>query len=339
MFIRKNLTLFQLIRFTWYHLIWMTIWGAFVVSMYSVFHVRWISIPWLPISVIGIATSFFVGFKANSSYDRLWEARKIWGSIVNNSRKWASTVKVYIHDENLSNEALMVHKKRLIKRQVAWLYALRSQLLQPATWEHTEATFGVGKMNTARKRRTLDLFNNDDVEFLLRKYMTEECESIIPKTNAATHILDKNAQDLLSLKKLGLLSDYRHVELQNLINQLYDDQGQCERIKKFPFPRQYATGSLYFIGIFILLLPFGMITEFEKLNQVSIWLTVPFVSLVGWVFILMELIGDYSENPFGGLPNDVPMLSLCRTIEIDLLEMIGEEDISPPIEPQGSLLL
>lgn len=298
--------------------------------------------PWLPISVIGIATSFFVGFKNNSSYARLWEARMIWGAIVNNSRMWGSSVKAFIYPEegnDLSEEEAHAIKKRLIKRQIAWLFTLRSQLLIPATWEHTEAAFGVGRVNKERKRGILDLFGGADTQEMLEKYLGEDCRELKKASNPAVHILDKMAQEVHELKSKNIISDYRHVKLQDMINNQIAEQGKCERIKKFPFPRQYATGSLYFISIFILLLPFGMITEFEKLADELIWLTVPFAALVGWVFILMELIGDYSENPFGGLPNDVPMLAICRSIEIDLLEMIGETDIPKPIEPQRDLLL
>ena len=119
----------------------------------------------------------------------------------------------------------------------------------------------------------------------------------------------------------------------------YDHQGKCERIKKFPLPRQYGSMSFIFIGIFIFLLPFGMVSEFSEPGEFGAWLSVPFTVLAGWFYLLMELVDDYSENPFEGLGNDIPMLSLCRTIEIDLLEMIGEEGIPKPIEVKNGVLM
>jgi ion channel-forming bestrophin family protein len=68
-------------------------------------------------------------------------------------------------------------------------------------------------------------------------------------------------------------------------------------------------------------------------------MSIPFGALIGWVYVVMELIGDYSENPFEGLPYDVPMLSICRTIEIDLLHMLGEKDVPPPIQPIHNILM
>ncbi len=91
--------------------------------------------------------------------------------------------------------------------------------------------------------------------------------------------------------------------------------------------------------IFIFLLPLGMISEFANLGQYGVWLSVPFTIIVGWVYMMMELVGDYSENPFEGLGNDIPMLSLVRTIEIDLKQMLNEKDIPPPIESKNGVLM
>ncbi len=97
--------------------------------------------------------------------------------------------------------------------------------------------------------------------------------------------------------------------------------------------------SMIFTGIFIFLLPFAMVGEFHNHENYIVWLAIPFSALVAIVFLLMELIGDYSENPFEGLGNDIPMLSLCRVIEIDLLEMLGEKDLPPNIEAVDGVLM
>lgn len=342
MFVTKNISFWQLLKFTWFHIVWLTLWACLAVFLFHVLEIHWLGIPWLPVSVIGIAVSFFVGFKNNSSYGRLWEARMIWGAIVNNSRSWASSVLNFVSEENISDsekENVIATKTRLVKRHIAWLYTLRAQLLIPAQWEHTQVGSGVGKINRARRK---NIFGNNcgpEVKQVLNKYLPNEAEKFAGKTNAAVQILNEQAKDLKALKDKGALSDYQFVKLQELIHKHYDEQGKSERIKGFPFPRQYATGSFYFIGIFIFLLPFGMLTEFDKLLEEDIWLTVPFVVLIGWVFILMELIGDYSENPFQGLPNDIPLKSICRTIEIDLLQMLGEENVPEKVTGSNGVLM
>ena len=127
-----------------------------------------------------------------------------------------------------------------------------------------------------------------------------------------------------------------------MLGEFYTLQGQSERIKNFPFPRQYATVNYIFVWIFLILLPFGMLNIFSDSSHLnSSWLAVPFTMLVSWVFILMEMIGDYSENPFEGLYNDVPITSMSRSIEIDIRQMLDETDLPEPIEPiwDGSVLL
>jgi len=82
-----------------------------------------------------------------------------------------------------------------------------------------------------------------------------------------------------------------------------------------------------------------MISEFAKIGQYGVWLSVPFTIIIGWVYLMMELVGDYTENPFEGMGNDIPMLSLCRTIEIDLKEMLRETDLPPVIEAKNGVLM
>jgi len=136
------------------------------------------------------------------------------------------------------------------------------------------------------------------------------------------------------LHEKSLIDDFRHMELANMIKEFYTLQGKSERIKNFPFPRQYATVNLFFVWIFIILLPFGMLNIVSGMsNELFIWLTIPICVLVSWVFIMMELIGDYSENPFEGLFNDVPISSLARSIEIDIRQMLEETDLPDPLPP------
>lgn len=82
-----------------------------------------------------------------------------------------------------------------------------------------------------------------------------------------------------------------------------------------------------------------MIPEMIKLGEYGVWLSVPITALIGWVYVMMEIIGDYTENPFQGMANDIPMLSLCRTIEIDLLEMLGETNLPAQIEAKNDVLM
>lgn len=344
MYVNKFFNLKGIISFTGGHIVWLSVWALTVVIVYEYTPLGWISIPWLPLSVIGTAVAFYVGFKNNSAYDRLWEARKIWGGIVNNSRVWGANVKGYVTNQFLENKesskVIQAWHQKLIYRHIGWLYALRSQLLIPAPWEHINQGRFVKKVTIKRMERFGLGLNNDGVtEKELKEFLPEdEIEELTNFQNTATQIIDKQSQELRLLRERGLIDDFRHMELQKVLNDFYTFQGQCERIKKFPLPRQYGSMSFIFVGIFIFLLPLGMVSEFAKLGDYGAWISVPFTVLVGWVYLMMELVGDYSENPFEGMGNDIPMLSLCRTIEIDLKQMLGEKDIPAPIAAKNGIL-
>jgi len=345
MYIRKNFTFKGMMRFSGGHLIWLSVWAFAVTSLYEFTHWNWLAVPWFPITVIGTALAFYIGFKNNQAYDRLWEARKIWGAIVNSSRAWGSAIMAFTSNHfrkgDLSDVDLSQIRKRMIYRHIGWLYALRSQLLVPTSWEHISQgghierqtrkrfnTFGVGLLKDQVTENELQMF-----------LPGQDYERLINNKNTATQIINDQALELHELRKEDTIDDFRHMELQQILYDFYVHQGKCERIKKFPLPRQFGGMSSIFIGIFIFLLPFCMTYEFHKLEDSMVWLAVPFTVLVGWVYLLMELVGDYSENPFEGLGNDIPMLSLCRVIEIDLREMLGETELPPNIEPVNGVLM
>ena len=100
-----------------------------------------------------------------------------------------------------------------------------------------------------------------------------------------------------------------------------------------------ANTSRYFVGIFIALLPFGMVSNLLDVGDWGIWLTIPIAVLIGWMYVMMEVVGNYTENPFQGMANDIPTLSLTRTIEIDLREMLGETDIPGPLTAKNGILI
>lgn len=345
MYVKKNFSLKEILAFSGGHIVWLTVWAGAAVSVYQFSGLKWLSIPWLPLSVTGTAVAFYVGFKNNSAYDRLWEARKIWGGIVNDSRSWGINVKSFISDlksdRKYSEFDLYAIKKELIYRHIAWLYTLRNQLLVPTEWEHISQGKLISRTAKRRMERSgVGLFDDELTMYELNICLNkDEVDELKHYKNVATHIIDKQSEELAKLRADNLIDDFRHMELQKVLNRFYDLQGKCERIKKFPFPRQYGNMSFVFIGIFIFLLPFGMVSEFEKLGTHGIWLSLPFTVLIGWVYIMMELVGDYSENPFEGLGNDIPMYSLCRTIEIDLKQMLDEKDAPPPVQAKNGILM
>ena len=163
---------------------------------------------------------------------------------------------------------------------------------------------------------------------------------MMSKGNKASHLLSMQSMHFKKLKGEHLIDDFRHMEIQALLTEFYTLQGKAERIKNFPFPRQYASANFFFVVIFLLLLPFSMLSIFANLqNEAMLWLAIPACVLVSWVFWMMEAIGEYSENPFEGLYNDVPISSLARSIEIDIRQMLDESDLPEPLKAWGDMEL
>lgn len=302
---------------------------ATVICIASYFIGNQVTLPWQPVSVIGIAVAFYLGFKNNSSYDRTWEARKIWGGIVNDSRSFGAAVTSFVKGENQEK----VHKE-LIYRHIAWLTALRHQLRLSRPWEHTNIRLNEKYAPTVCEDYT-DKLENELIKFLTQ----EEIDSLDVKTNTATQIIKKQSERLQELKDKDYFEDFRHMEFYQLIRSFYDGQGKAERIKNFPFPRQYASTALWLTLVFCVFVPFGLLDVFKHFNNWLYWLTPLVSALLIWVFMLMEKIGDYSENPFEGTYNDVPITSIARAIEIDLREMINDSNIPKATEPENGFLM
>ena len=309
-----------------------------VVILYEYFGLSFLKVPWTPVALIGTAVAFIIGFQNSAAYGRIWEARKIWGGIVNSSRTWGMKIQDMITDEHashapVSNE-LAIEKKTMIYRHIAWLNALRHAMRSSRKWEKFQAHH----TNREWSKRIKIPEMNTSLEADLQSYLSDnELEYTLNKNNKAAAILFLQSAHLRRLKEKGYLWEFSFLELENLLEELFTLQGKSERIKNFPYPRQYATLSYYFVWIFLILLPFGLVPEFAKFGesimaqlntQVNhfVWISVPFCGAVSWVFHTMMRIGTVGENPFEGSANDVPISTISRGIEIDLRQLLGEAD-------------
>ena len=344
MLITKDIDFITLIKVRGKSMIWLLLFMAIIALLYF-FQIITLSIPWLPVSVIGTAVAFYVGFKNNQAYDRMWEARKIWGGIVNESRTWGMMVDGYVSsifrsDVQTSKSKLQEIKQRLIYRHIAWLYAHRSQLLVPTPWENRKTNKKGNASDYERKKFGVGLVDDEVTRTELKLFLqANEYDRLISKVNTATQIINEQSRDLAKLREEGFVDDFRQVEMEDVLRSFYTLQGKNERIKKFPLPRQYAHMSRIFVGIFVFLLPFSMIPELLKMGEWALWVSIPLSALIAWVYVMMEIVGENTANPFQGLIYDIPMMALCRTIEIDLREMLDEEDLPPAIKAKTGVLM
>jgi putative membrane protein len=296
---------------------------------------KFISFPWQPIAIMGTAVAFIVGFKNNASYSRLWEARQIYGAIINESRSLG-----YVLRDSLSRKN-SEKVKTMFKRHYAWLTALRFQLREPRAWEN---------MNTAQYEeyaRKYDicekLLKLDDE---LKSYLSDdELKYILSKKNRATQLMASQSKELSEAYANGEINDFQWTQINQQLVKLTENQGKAERIKNFPYPRNFSSITTYLLLLFIFFVPFGLLKEFDKIGEgtflesYTLWFNIPFSILVTWCFHTLDSVGEASVNPFEGSPNDVPITQISRTIEIDMRDMLDETDLPPAITPKNNIVL
>ena len=331
MYVNRYLSPAIVYYYSWRMVLFSLFTGSAAIFVYEYLDWKWVAIPWLPVSLVGTATAFFVGFKNNQSYDRSWEARKIWGSITNHSRSFSASIRAFVGHNNPDVIETDKDIKIIIYRHIGWLYALKNAMGQRTNWEHRDRA-------SKRQRDVLHKSTEPFEQEIVRYLSGEEIEWMKTKRNFATQLLDRQAQHIARLRTKGLVDSNQHVQLQNLISSFYDEQGKSERIKNTPFPRQYATTSTLFIFVFMTLLPFGLLPQFLELGERYMFLLIPFNLIVSWVFMFMEYVGDVSENPFEGLLNDTPIQTIVRNIEIDLKDMLGEDNLPERTIPFAGVL-
>jgi putative membrane protein len=305
------------------------------VVLYQYFELKFIAIPWTVVALLGTATAFIVGFKNTQTYNRTWEARQIWGAILNSSRAFGTMSRDFP-----SNPA---KTKILVYRHFAWLTALRYAMRDSRTWETTSKSYN------KEYKAFYDIPERETtLEEELAKYLSpEELTYILSTKNKAAQLLSLQSKTIKELYSNNEIDSYQFVEFQRAIKDFFDQQGKSERIKNFPYPRQFATINSFFIKLFSIMLPFGMLKEFDKLNEGMTgimegnmaWLVIPFSTLISWVYTSLEQVGESTENPFEGSANDVPISQMSRTIEIDMREMLGETELPPALQPKNNIIL
>jgi len=317
------------------------------VALYYFLDLAWFRIPWTPVALIGTAVAFVIGFQNNAVYGRIWEARKIWGGIVNTSRTFGVFVQDMISNEHatakVSEDTLQKEVKVLTYRHIAWMTALRHSMRSTKDWETTSSHRTNKEWGIRPPEKEIAL------EEELRKYLSaSDLEYVMDKGNPQTAILYLQSHHIRKLKETGIIWEFSFLELEGLIQELFTLQGQSERIKNFPYPRQYASLNHYFMWLLLLLLPMALIPQFMDIGKEIatihpliganfIWFTIPIYVAIAWMFHTMDRIGRTGENPFEGTSNDVPISTIARGIEIDLRQNLGEDKNEIPAQFPATL--
>ena len=246
----------------------------------------------VPVSILGGALAIFLGFRNNSAYDRWWEARKIWGGIVNYSRTFAMQVMSFPSEKHsdgqVPEEERKAWQRDMIMRHLAWLHATNMHLRKKFDWDKLD-------------------------DYITR----EELDRIKDLANKPTQLINTQGQRINTAFERGYIDSFRHMEMTRVQEEFYNLQGKAERIKNTVFPYYYNYFTRVFLWIFVICLPFGLVQAME-------WGTIPMTGVVGFVFFILEKSGSITENPFEGRAADTPITTIVRAIETDLVQILGE---------------
>ena len=251
-----------------------------------------------PFTLMGLPLAIFLGFRNNSAYDRFWEGRKLWGELVLRGRNFARECLSLI-DPVAGNEAV---RERMIRRAIAFAHALRHQLRGTDPAADVAPHLMPGEWAALRKRRNL------------------------------THALMlEMGKDLALCRHTGMLDSVRAAALDANISAMVATGASCERIKNTPIPFSYTLLLHRTSYLYCFLLPFGLVDSLGYLTPLV-------VAIVAYTFFGLDALGDEIEEPFGVSPNDLPLDAICRAIEIDLRDALGDPDLPPPLVPVNNWL-
>ncbi|CAN5447327.1 bestrophin family ion channel [soil metagenome] len=283
-----------------------------------------ISITPTPFSLIGWPLGIFLGFRNSAAYDRFWEARKLWGSLVNQTRSFARQLLTFvdappglgsrpqlpIDEKNVRGESSVPGeittdpslRRELVYRSIAFVHALRHYL---------------------RDQSVLDE---------LGPYLPEaDILELKDQPNIPVLILQRLAERVADARREGRIHVYHAVLLEQSLQSFTDIQGACERIKSTPIPFSYTVLMHRVVAVYCTLLPFGLADTIH-------WFTPLVVMFISYAFFGLDAIGDEIEQPFGLDRNDLPLTTISRNIERVLRMQLGEKALPPALLPQNNIL-
>jgi len=308
MIVGRTIRLKWLLKIEGWNALFFVIYGYLVCALNSHSFFEHLTFPDAEISVFGIAVAILLGFRNNEAYNRFWEARTAWGDLTNASRNFVSQVMGFVQppreQAQTSKDAITAIHNELIYRHLAFLNTLRIQLRQENTWQE------------------------------LKPFLSElEFQELSKAVNKATFLNHRQSLQLRELYLSGWIEQQAYVlGLMESIKAFFAAQGRCERIKTTPLPRQYGFFTKSFVWVFVLLLPFGLVQHLG-------WGAFPIYVVLATIFTITERIGSRTEDPFERKLEDVPMSSICRNIEIDLRQQLGESPVPAPLEPKDGILM
>jgi ion channel-forming bestrophin family protein len=257
MYMRRSIRFRHLLVESWPLILIVSAWSIAVVILHEILEFTWIVMPVLPVTLIGIAVSLYIGFKNVSAYNRWWEARTAIGTISGCSREWAIHVQSLIYRDTETVPAEVA--KDLLNRHLGLVYALAYMLRRSSRLKTSQRTRFFRHRCVGHSIATMSENPQSYGRFLSPKEFTTAQTVRHP----VAYLLHQQGAAVRELTLLGYLDSIRQVAMMDVLGRFNQALGVCERIKNTPFPRQIAHFGAIFTWIFVILLPMAFLEVFE----------------------------------------------------------------------------
>ena len=252
----------------------------------SIIHYYYVDVglPILSSVVPSIVLGLLLVFRTNTAYERLWEGRILWGNLVNSIRNLARIIWVSVIENNSKDR----EEKTIILRLLI-VFAIATKL-------HLRG----------------EAINREIVDLVPERWYDKLQKVHNPPLQVALLIGEYLQQKF----ERDCINSYQLTAMLKLLDAMVNVLGGCERILKTPIPVAYSIHLKQLLLIYCLTLPFQLVTELA-------WWTAPIVSVISFTVFGIEQIGIEIENPFGHDANDLPLESICQTIQVNIEELIN----------------
>lgn len=295
------------------------------------------------LSILGVALSIFLGFRANTSFGRWSEAAQAWASIHATARSLARITITFVDSHRGSPtytlERAEAFKRLMVLRIVAWVHALRFHLRGPG-WvlpADGSAPPGVPSSPAGAKAFTGATLDDEALRVVLAPLLdADELDAVMTQPNKPVYLLFRHGQQIYDGMANGTLQGFDAFQMEGHLASLTSYLTVCERLKVLPIPQQYSFFTSVFVFIFCTMMPFMILRDLISVGVP--WAVIPISGTVAFLYNTIERTAEVNETPFANRITDVPLTYFCMEVERDLKIMLagGGADSAaalPPREP------
>jgi putative membrane protein len=302
MIVRQNLSALRVVSTDRAPLSYAIAVAVVVTAAHEILDVPHLALPFAPIGTLGAAVAIFAAFRINAANARWAEARMQWATIQNSCRVLTRQLMAATTNSVAAGvatpEAAAGYRREMVGRLIAFVHLLGARLR------------GTNESVTAEP------------------WLPHDIQGLAGAVDPANLVLQSVTVRVKDGVRQGLVGQFDPITLESALGALSAAAATCQRIKHTPTPRQYDYFTRVAVAAFSTLLPFGLL---GALPPTDAWWTVPLTAVIAGVFIVLERVGAVLDEPFANNVNDVPITAICRDIERDLLEQLGEHRLPEPV--------